>query len=533
MAGTRIPDVLIVGAGGTGAVVAKECAEAGLGVVVLEAGGWHDPQRDFNGLEWDMLNPLDGVLRWGPRDRTEPPWPREREGISWLPQTAGVGGNTLHFGGNSPRAYVDAIDHGWPFPYEDLIEHYFAVEEALPVRVPDTLAPKDEAFARGCEIAGLRSLAGPDIRTSGWRVQPNAILPVASLPQGRTPSMRYPAIDGCTQCGSCLQGCRNPEGAPLERTAKRGTNVSYAPAALRTGRCEFRTDVFATRILTETRKGVVRARGVRYRDGSGRVQEQDAEMVVLAAGAIESPRLWLASSLTDDAIAGRYLTTHWFDYVSGVMPYDVDPAGGQTSMVRAEFPGYGFLESQGLGPMNTALSYALGPRGVDGEGPWATRGRTWGSALKRRMEAWARTLLIVVSVDDVAVRTNRVQLSADVRDVHNPAPKVTYGPTATTVRRRDHLAVKAAEILLAAGADPASIHRADAPASSIHMHGTLRMGNDPRTSVVDGDGQAHGIRDLFVADTSNFANGIGGPNPTLTAQAIARKIALGIVRRAR
>lgn len=529
MAGTRIPDVLVVGAGATGAVVAKECAEAGLGVVVLEAGGWHDPQRDFNGLEWDMLNPFDGVLRWGPRERTEPPWPRERAGISWLPQTAGVGGNTLHFGGNYPRAYVEAMDHGWPFRYEDLIEHYFAVEEELPVRVPDILAPKDEAFARGCEIVGLPAIVGPDVRRSGWRVQPNAILPIAQ-PAGST---RYPAIDGCTLCGSCIQGCRNPEGAPLERTAKRGTNVTYAPAALKTGRCEFRTGAFATRILTEERRGVIRVRGVRYRDESGRIHEQDAETVVLAAGAIESPRLWLASSISDDSVAGRYLTTHWFDYVSGVMPYDVDPSGGQTSMVRAEFPGYGFLESQGLGPMNLALAYALGPRGVDGEGPWATRGRAWGSALKRRLEAWARTLVIVVSVDDVAVRTNRVQLSDDVSDVHNAAPMISYGSTPTTERRRDFLAVKAAEILLAAGADPKSIHRSDAPASTIHMHGTLRMGADPRTSVVGGDGQAHGVKGLYVTDTSVFANGLGGPNPTLTAQAIARKISHGIVRRAR
>lgn len=529
MPGTRIPDVLVVGAGGTGAVVAKECAQAGLGVVVLEAGGWHDPQRDLNGLEWEMLNPFDGVFRWGPRDRTQAPWPREREGIGWLPQTAGVGGNTLHFGGNCPRAYVDAIDHGWPLSYRDLVEHYFAVEEELPVRVPEIVAPKDAAFARGCEAIGLRSLAGPDVRTSGWRVQPNAILPVAT----RSPSLRYPAIDGCTQCGSCIQGCRNPEGAPLERTAKRGTNVTYAPAALQTGRCEFRTGVFATRLLTEQRRDGTRIRGVRYRDEAGRIHEQDAAVVVLAAGAIESARLWLASEITDDTIAGRYLTTHWFDYVTGVLPYDIDPSAGQTSMVRAEFPGEGFLESQGLGPMNLAFAYALGPRGVDGEGPWATRGRAWGQTLKRRMEAWARTLVVVVSVDDVGVRTNRVRLSDDVADVHNPAPRVIYGPTPTTVQRRDRLAGRAAEILRAAGADPASIHRADAPASSIHVHGTLRMGIDPRASVVDPDGQAHHVRDLYVADTSVFPNGIGGPNPTLTAQAVARKIAHTIVERAR
>src|SRR6267154_1415153 len=77
---TDMPDVLIVGAGGTGAVMAKELAEAGLGVVVMEAGPWHDPQREFTGLEWDMFNPFDSLFRWGPLDRTKAPWPRVRDG---------------------------------------------------------------------------------------------------------------------------------------------------------------------------------------------------------------------------------------------------------------------------------------------------------------------------------------------------------------------------------------------------------------------------------------------------------------------
>src|SRR5258708_1984595 len=72
MTRTKEPDVLVIGAGGTGAVVAKECAEAGLGVLVLEAGPWHDPQREFTALEWDMFNPFDSLFRWGPRDRTKP-----------------------------------------------------------------------------------------------------------------------------------------------------------------------------------------------------------------------------------------------------------------------------------------------------------------------------------------------------------------------------------------------------------------------------------------------------------------------------
>lgn len=521
---SNIPDAVVVGAGGTGAVVAKELAEAGLGVVVLEAGPWHDAQRDFTGMEWDMLNTFDSVFRWGPLDRNRPPWPRARDGIGTLFQTAGVGGNTLHYGANCPRAYPASVDIGWPFPYAELVPHYEKVEETLPVVVPDVAARKDELFIAGCEKAGIEHAPAADVRRPGWRMQPNAILPIAE----RGPSLRYPAIDGCTQCGECIVGCRNPEGAPLERTAKRGTHVSYAPLALRTGRCEFRTGCFASRVVADGDPPVARA--VRYSDAEGRVHEQDARVVVLCCGAVETPRLWLASDLPDNGWVGRGLTTHWFDYVSGVLPQEVDMFEGQTSMVRADFPGYGFIETQGLGPLGYALVTSVAPPRA-AEPPFAAAGRSWGADLKRRMEAYRRTLMLAVICDDEPHPESGVSLAPGLADENNPAPLVRYRATETTRARREWLARRAAEVLLAAGADPGSIHRADARPSTIHAHGTMRMGAEPGSSAVAPDGEAHGVQRLFVADTSVFPNGIGGPNPTLTAQAVATRIAARIAER--
>lgn len=523
----NLPDVVVIGCGGGGAVVAKELAEAGLGVVALEAGPWHEPSRDFTGLEWDMLNGFDSLFRWGPADRTKPPWPRVREGLSLLIQTAGVGGNTLHFGANCPRGYVDAIDREWPFPYAELVPYYRRVEATLPVGIPEIVATKDDLFIRGCESIDLPHVLGPDVTTAGWRMQPNAILPVADSAD----PLRYPATDGCTQCGECIVGCRHPDNAPLERTAKRGTNVTYAPMAVATGRCEIRTGCFAVSVLTEQSRNGVRARGVRYRDRRGHVLEQDARVVVLAGGPVESPRLWLASELPVTPAVGRYFTTHWFDYISGEFDQDIEMWQGQTSMVRAEFPGLGFVETQGLGPLYFALVSFLGRRGGLGGGPWTTRGRLTGASMKRKMEAYARTLMLVVCVDDDALVSNGVSLLPGIADEHNAAPLVRYRPNAATEARREVLARKAAEILLAAGARPETIHRADSYPSTVHQHGTLRMGADPTTSVVDPGGEAHLVKRLFVGDTSIFTNGIGGPNPTLTAQAVATRTAEKIVER--
>src|ERR671937_1590891 len=98
-------------------------------------------------------------------------------------------------------------------------------------------------------------------------------------------------------CGHCLVGCPHPAGAPLERKAKRSTNVSYVPVAVATGNCEVVPNAFATKILFEDGSdGRARARGVRWRHTeTGEVQEAEAPVVVMAGGSIENPRLWLNS----------------------------------------------------------------------------------------------------------------------------------------------------------------------------------------------------------------------------------------------
>jgi choline dehydrogenase-like flavoprotein len=107
---------------------------------------------------------------------------------------------------------------------------------------------------------------------------------------------------------------------------------------------------------------------------------------------------------------------------------------------------------------------------------------------------------------------------------------VIYHPTQVSVERQTWLARKAAEILKAAGAR--EVHRTNIqPAFFTHIMGTMRMGSDPATSVVDPGGEAHDIAGIFVGDTSILPNALGGPNPTLTAQALATRTAEEIARR--
>ncbi|MBI4259115.1 MAG: GMC family oxidoreductase [Actinobacteria bacterium] len=528
------PDVVVVGAGGCGPVVARELAGRGVRVLVLEAGPWLDPDRDLSLLEDDSNGLFQGSLRWGPGDRSRPPWRRVREGAGLILQVAGVGGTTLHYNAISPRAFVPNVDKRWPLSYTDLVPHYERVEEFLPVAQVRDLAEKDALFAEGCEAIGLPRNDSRDVAAPSWKPCYNAILPIAEMSAAADPrTIRYPETDGCTMCGHCLQGCPHPVGAPLERKAKRATNVSYVPAALATGRCEIVPNAFATSVLWEALPGdgrPARVRGVRWRDtATGQEHEVESPVVVMACGSIESPRLWLSSRLpnTHDAV-GRRLTMHLQDFVTGFFDREVHPNVGQVTMARADFPGYGTFWAQGYGPQAFAAVVA-GTGGATwddptGDEPWDLAGRGWGRAAVRRLREYHRTLTLCISTNDEAHPDNRVSLATDWDpDEHGPIPRVVYEPTPASQERQDWLARKGAEVLRAAGAR--EVHRTGIrPVFMSHLMGTMRMGRDPAASVVDEHGEAHEVAGMFVADTSVLP-GVGGANPTLTAQALATRTA--------
>ena len=554
-------DVIIVGAGGGGPVVAKELAARGLDVLLLEAGPrFADPPAEWTHFDNDANNPYTGFFRFGPGDRSRPAWAREIPYNANVIQVAGVGGSTLHYGGSSPRAYPGAFRgyagankaefdraHMFPFSYRDIVPYYEWVEHTLPVQTA-ALMRRDVAIMRAAKRLRLPVERTKDVTRACVRPQEGAIL----QPRGRAgrtgdpDKLGYPEAKGCTLCGHCLQGCMEPLGSPRNLRAKRSTDNSYVPMALtadrwrRGGRAvTLVPNAFATRVITGTGPTGLAARAVAWRDVvTGEQHTEEARVIVLAAGAVETPRLWLNSALPDpNGWVGRGMTTHFWDIVAGVVPFETDYFAGPPSAVRLDFPGRGaVVTGGGLPPAASAFAACfsragmsgLYDSGVPGDAAGADgRGALVGRRLKDAFAQLPRTILATVMVDDDVSPLNRVTLgSVFPADEHGAVPRIELpkaGITPRTQANRDFLVGRAVAVLRAAGAT--QVYRVDWPQAAIHIHSTMRMGRAEADSVLDANGASRAVQRLFVADNSALANSVAGVNPTLTTQAIATRTA--------
>jgi choline dehydrogenase-like flavoprotein len=479
-------------------------------------------------------------------------------------QLSGVGGTTQHYFANCPRAFPGVFNdyqgadagnydraHQFPFGYHELVPYYEWVEHTLPVQTA-AMGTKEQTMFSGCEALGMRVQTTKTTTGPSYRPQENAIL----QPEGTAGRTRdrdllvHPQAKGCTFCGHCLQGCMEPVRAPRNLFAKRSTDNSYVPMALTAdswsrGRAvTLITDAFVNEVHTERRGGELVASGVTWRDnGSGATFREGARVVVLAGGCTETPRLWLNSGLPNpNDWVGRGYTDHFFDWVVGTFTKDVGNTRGPTSAARIDIPGSGAMENAGLTPALQAFSMMLSDSGIRGQytngrgmtGPWdGPAGRPAGPELKDILGNGADNLLnMVVITDDDVEAQNRITLSALPGDANGPVPKVQFhqrNRSARTVRNRERLVRTAVEVLRAAGAR--RVYRVDWASLILHAQSSMRMGESQLDSVLDSDAEARWVKRLFIADNSALPNCLGGPNPTLTTQALATRTAEKIYQR--
>ncbi len=259
------------------------------------------------------------------------------------------------------------------------------------------------------------------------------------------------------------------------------------------------------------------------RDGAWHFQK--ARHVVAAGYAIETPRLLLASACArhpdglanGSGLVGRCLMTHAGPGVWATFDEEIRCYKGPPNMAVTEHwnytdegkdfhGGYAFMSQ---GPLPRAWAQLL----------VASRG-LWGEALRREMTNYNRTAGLVPVAETEPRECNRVELVEGETDRHGlRIPRVVFSYSDNDRRLQRHARRFMAEMLQAAGGR--ELWNSD---DTSHLLGTCRMGDDPATSVVDADGRAWDVPNLWVCDGSLFPTS-GGVNPSLTIQALAWRIA--------
>ncbi len=521
-------DVLIVGAGPSGAVVARDLAANGLSVVSLEQGHWPDA-NDFPGRRKEFE--LVAQKRWHPNPNVrdlERDYPVDTSQSDINPlMYAAVGGSTTLYAGHwtpfLPSDFrvktLDGIADDWPFTYEDLLPYLEEVEREVGVSgLPGNPAyPPQKAFPTPplpIGKAGRKAVEGLD--KLGWHWWPGT---------NAMPSVAWNGLNPCARRGTCMTGC--PEGA------KSTVNITYWPHAIRAG-AKLITGA-RVREITVDERGL--ATGAVYIDANGREHRQNARVVILCANGIGTPRLLLLSKskrfpdglANSSGMVGKRLMMHPFSAVLGVFEEELDGWRGPFGQLVESFQFYETDEKRGF--MRGAKWGAMpggGPLGVTSfvgsrifEEKGATVEDVWGETLHKLVDRrFNHSLVYGIIGEDLPEESNQVVLDPSLTDSDGiPAPKLIYKVSQNSHDMLRFHVDRCLEAVNASGAkETVVVHQVRD--TGWHLLGTARMGDDPRTSVVNQWGQAHDVPNLYLMDASTFPTS-GGVNPTATIMSVA------------
>ena len=526
MADTITADVVIVGSGIAGALLAAKLAEAGVKVAILEAGA-----------AVDRANAVDAY--WKAAIKVpECPYPAVPEAMHpvsdnldfWYRQSGPdkfastylkvVGGTTWHWLGTCLRlvpndfrlktAYGQAVD--WPVSYDEIEPFYGEAETEIGVSGDSGEAlgsPRSTPYPMPIiQPTYLDKAFGDALKNTAYEVR--------ATPQGRNSVERDERM-ACCGNASCIPVC--PVQAKYDATVHLGRAVATG-AALHDKTTAVALDVAADRTIA----------AVRFKRWDGSEGLATGKVFVIAAHAIEGPRLLLASrgESTPNGVAnssdqvGRHLMDHPIQLSWALAPAPLYPYRGPLSTSGIENVRDGnFRRERGAFRIEIGNDGWSWPTGA----PIATaselakqglRGKALDAALRDQA---SRHIRLASLVEQLPEPDNRVTLDPNERDMYGvPLPRITYrlddyvkAGFAASVAAHD-------DIFARLGATQIK-HSPDAQGAG-HIIGTARMGDDPKSSVVDKDLRSHDHRNLFVLGSAVFPTSATA-NPTLTIAALS------------
>jgi len=526
-------DFVIIGSGAAGGILAKELSTNGFRVVVLEQGPYLT-EADFSHNEIEILNQnkLTNHPELQPNSFRKTPEDKAKPQRAVLYGRC-VGGTSVHFTANFWRFHeIDFIERSkvgsipgatladWPITYADLEPYYTKVEWEIGVSGLAGASPFDPPRSKPYPMPPLPVKSSGVLferaaRNLGWHPFP---APMAILSQPRA------GRSACVQCGFCL-------GFGCEVGAKSSSLAASIPVAEKTGRCEIRPNSYVHRIETDTNG---RAVGAVYFDPQRATHLQRAKAVIVCANGAETPRLLLLSAnkqspnglANSSGLVGKNLMFNTYGSVTGIYEHPInDHKGYCVSRVLHDFyeldhEKVGFYGGGGLDARYTFTPIGFAFRGVPPETPrW---GREFKAALAHDFE---RTMEVSCHGTSLPVENNSFSLDPDLKDAWGqPALRLTYKDHPDDLKLSNWLFERAHAIHESAGAVKKWSFPVEEQQFGVHLLGTCRMGNDPKTSVINPDHRTHDVKNLFLCDGSSLVTS-GRGQPTMTIMALAFRAA--------
>ena len=527
-------DVVVIGAGGGGGVAAAELATRGRSVLLVErAVPMRDSELRGNHLQNKRTANYDivaGPHAGNPRvfeheDGSTEILRGEGNALNYGVTAMALGGGTRVWQGMSWRfweqdftmASVYGKPEGstlvdWPINYADLAPFYDRVEWELGVS-------GDSQSAVGLATPRLRDYPMPALPTDvtreafgaaagrlGWQTSPIPFS-INSVPRdGRA---------ACVRCSQCI-------GASCPVNAKNGTHNTFIPRAIATGNCDL---LMSTQVLAIEHDGRGTATGVQLMTdilGEPTPRRVSADRVVVTAGAVETPRLLLASGLGNEWV-GRNHHSHGLGLAIATKSPNVKTFQGPGHSVAT----IDHMHRDGQAYGGGVLFDFSPPFPVE----QADFGRTFAPApFGAPHKKWMRDSQVfpgaMSMVQEVPHEATRVRIDSQVKDRFGmPAARLTGRVHAATVESVTYM-TDAAETWMKeiGGTDIIRIEGFGSFQGSEHSAGTARMGDDPALAATDSRGLLYGTRNVYVADASLHPTN-GGFNPALTVMANAMRVA--------
>ena len=532
-------DIAIVGSGACGGWACMALAQSGFKVLLLEAGSSISPAHDFHHV-WPYELPYHGMgqpglLRKYYRgsteynyklmiDTRENPYTTPRDKPFAWSRSRVLGGRTLHWSRATDRmsdlefkaASRDGYGDNWPISYRDIAPYYDRVERFIGVSAAPAGLPQypDGAFLPSMPLNCAETLFQSACKKIGFPCTPRRVAQLTKPLNGRPP---------CHYCGNCVNGC--------DVNAMFNTVGTTLPPALKTGNVTVLCDSVVSHVLMDKEN---RARGVRYIERyTLRPVEVESRVVVLAGSALENTRLLLNSDKGGLSNSSGILGHYVMDQVSGagvtgILPQlkgaairnDDGKAGG---LYIPNFTNIG--HSPGAGKF--IRGYAMSASGGAGMFPgFATNLPGFGSAFKKQVKtlypAYGRVWMS--GGEMLARKENFVELDPVMKDKWG-IPALRISVTHCDNDRNLYLDFfeRAQEVFRAAGGEITDGEpRIGVPGALIHEVGSCRMGDDPKTSVLNSYCQTHDIRNIFVFGGGCFVT-TGDKHPTNTMLALTAR----------